>query len=327
MSRTTLTRCALGGLLLLLTLACTDRNGSATVDETAGADSEVVELGETGSGADGDVDGLTLSDEHADELRSLLQGNAEEVPDGMSESLLAIDKRPAMVHEDASEDGEGLVGLLTVANVYAVPWRGQVVCVRDWAQVPCSPERDTVGVDLPPWSASQHEFAFEEAEDSVVFAMLFLEDDRRATDSTSMSHLITQPQDWDDSTWPAVSAEEYATDTSFPSCGFAVFHDGRDIGEGYQPPDVVDRQSEVSMIVEACEDYEPVWMVPVLVRNRVEVVDADWVGRPVLLDRSVELPIPASVIDDPDTVSLQFVWYIRENGELLSKHTPEVTVE
>ncbi len=255
----------------------------------------------------------------------MLERNRADVPD-LPEGLSSVLKRPALLHE-LLPTSDGLGGRLTVANVGSEPFSGNAICVQDWAQVPCSDERSIFAIDLPPWSAAQHDLVFADADDSVIFVLLLVEDDRLGVESVSIAHLIHQPEGWEPTDHVPVEAGTYAIASPFPGCGVAAFHDGRSLDDGYELPRTVDRNRLRSVLIDACEEHGEVWMTPLLVVNRQALSQVSWVGTVFVFDRSMELPIPASLLEDQDVTSLQFVVVIHEDGSFLTFHTPEVTLE
>jgi hypothetical protein len=89
---------------------------------------------------------------------------------------------------------------------------------------------------------------------------------------------------------------------------------------------MVSRHDKVSLVYAACDDYAPVWMMPLLFRNRAELLDTEWSARPFLWDGWMQLPVPSSVLEDPATTSLQMWHIIHEDGLWLDAPDPEVRV-
>jgi hypothetical protein len=278
-----------------------------------------------------DVSELELSTEHENSLLAFMQENYDDWPVELPEPLLQIDKRPTLLTETINDDGDGNLALrLSVANPYAVPLTGGLVCVQDWRQVSCSDDAEAFDVDLPAWTATQRDMTITGAsEDTVYYAFLLLEDDRRSVESTSIARLVLEPTAKREELDRMASVDPYRIDPMTAGCGFGAFYDGRapnELGNPFVLDDMVSRRDEVSLVYAACDDHAAVWMMPLLFRNRAELLNTEWSATPFSWDDWMQLPVPASVLEDPATTSLQMWHIIHEDGLWLDAPDPEVRV-
>jgi hypothetical protein len=241
---------------------------------------------------------LTLTDAEAEGLASALAQAEAEIPSFLPEKALQMEKRVVVIPSVAEDSAADVLdGQVTVANVGPRPVSGRLICTTNWKVHPClGAGARSVETTLPAHSAVQHRFAFEDALGGQGFFFFMVDGDRKGPQSTSVASPVTGPQGADFSRWPARSAESFAAEPPHGGCGFVDFDNG-DV-QSYRPLEVYARSEPAAVIAVACEEFGSVWLMPLLFRNRSELVEAEWNALPVSFDRSLRFPIPPSVVED-----------------------------
>lgn len=324
---------------LALLLSCTRgpsmdaQGGEAPIDETGASPStprsQIVPAPDAVALTDGEpgqwnLDDLQIASQHADELRRMLDDSLRDLPVGqIADELLRDHKRVQTLVEDVETHGPVP---LTVANVGPVDVRANLLCVADFQQRACTGDGDVISVELPAWSASQAVLNIDHHESQFVFVLILIEDDRYAgVFSTSKTRLIHEPPGADPrATLPVVDMGDFEVGSVIPGCGVALFQDRSRLGQA--PPESVSRNTDLAVVSEPCDDFEPVWSIALLIRDRTDLVTVDWAARPFTWERTLELPVPGRWIRDEETESLQFVQLIYEDGWWLAEHAAEVAL-